>query len=70
MNGSLNDDATQAMLKRDSDVFLHQAMSTPCLDTLEAAEAALHSRCDRQEVHYGLSRQQCPSAGLWPITHH
>ncbi len=37
-NESLNDEATQAMLKRDSDVFLHQAMSTPCLDTLEAAE--------------------------------
>ena len=37
-NESLDDDATQAMLKRDSDVFLHQAMSTPCLDTLEAAE--------------------------------
>ncbi|MEZ8036711.1 aspartate aminotransferase family protein [Vibrio crassostreae] len=37
-NESLNDDATQSMLKRDSDVFLHQAMSTPCLDTLEAAE--------------------------------
>jgi len=37
-NESLNDDATQAMLKRDSDVFLHQAMSTPCLDTLTAAE--------------------------------
>ncbi len=37
-NESLNDDPTQAMLKRDSDVFLHQAMSTPCLDTLEAAE--------------------------------
>ncbi|WP_299136316.1 aspartate aminotransferase family protein [uncultured Vibrio sp.] len=37
-NESLNDDATQAMLKRDSNVFLHQAMSTPCLDTLEAAE--------------------------------
>ncbi|CAK2424061.1 (R)-1-hydroxy-2-aminoethylphosphonate ammonia-lyase [Vibrio crassostreae] len=37
-NKSLNDDATQAMLKRDSDVFLHQAMSTPCLDTLEAAK--------------------------------
>ncbi len=28
----------QALLKRDSEVFLHQAMSTPCLDTLEAAE--------------------------------
>ncbi|MFA0556450.1 MULTISPECIES: aspartate aminotransferase family protein [unclassified Vibrio] len=37
-NESLNDDATQVMLKRDADVFLHQAMSTPCLDTLEAAE--------------------------------
>ena len=26
------------LLKRDSDVFLHQAMSTPCLDTLQHAE--------------------------------
>ncbi|EGR0670244.1 aspartate aminotransferase family protein [Vibrio vulnificus] len=37
-NASMNDERTQALLKRDSDVFLHQAMSTPCLDTLEAAE--------------------------------
>jgi len=36
-NASLNDEATQSLLKRDADVFLHQAMSTPCLDTLEAA---------------------------------
>ncbi|MBN3574365.1 aspartate aminotransferase family protein [Vibrio neptunius] len=36
-NASLNDERTQALLQRDSDVFLHQAMSTPCLDTLEAA---------------------------------
>ncbi|KGY12980.1 4-aminobutyrate aminotransferase [Vibrio tubiashii] len=37
-NASMSDARTQALLKRDSDVFLHQAMSTPCLDTLEAAE--------------------------------
>ncbi|EGQ8232410.1 aspartate aminotransferase family protein [Vibrio parahaemolyticus] len=37
-NSSIDDERTQALLKRDSEVFLHQAMSTPCLDTLEAAE--------------------------------
>ncbi|HFQ5431812.1 TPA: aspartate aminotransferase family protein [Vibrio vulnificus] len=37
-NASMDDESTQALLKRDSEVFLHQAMSTPCLDTLEAAE--------------------------------
>ncbi len=37
-NASMDDERTQALLKRDSEVFLHQAMSTPCLDALEAAE--------------------------------
>ncbi len=37
-NASMDDERTQALLRRDSEVFLHQAMSTPCLDTLEAAE--------------------------------
>ncbi|TOA72411.1 aspartate aminotransferase family protein [Vibrio parahaemolyticus] len=37
-NASMDDERTQALLKRDSEVFLHQAMSTPCLDTLAAAE--------------------------------
>nr|WP_321461629.1 aspartate aminotransferase family protein [uncultured Vibrio sp.] len=37
-HASMDDERTQSLLKRDSDVFLHQAMSTPCLDTLEAAE--------------------------------
>ncbi|MCG6439146.1 aspartate aminotransferase family protein [Vibrio parahaemolyticus] len=37
-NASMDDERTQALLKRDSEVFLHQAMSTPSLDTLEAAE--------------------------------
>ncbi|WP_100752646.1 aspartate aminotransferase family protein [Vibrio salilacus] len=37
-NASMDDERTQALLKRDSEVFIHQAMSTPCLDTLEAAE--------------------------------
>ncbi|MGF1750051.1 aspartate aminotransferase family protein [Vibrio cionasavignyae] len=34
----IQDEATQALLKRDADVFLHQSMSTPCLDSLQAAE--------------------------------
>lgn len=34
----MDDERTQVLLKRDSEVFLHQAMSTPCLDTLDAAE--------------------------------
>ncbi|WP_274882071.1 aspartate aminotransferase family protein [Vibrio harveyi] len=38
-NASMDDERTQTLLKRDSEVFLHQAMSTPCLDTLEAAES-------------------------------
>lgn len=29
---------TESLLKRDSDVFLHQSMSTPCLNSLQAAE--------------------------------
>ncbi|HHC6516270.1 TPA: aspartate aminotransferase family protein [Vibrio parahaemolyticus] len=37
-NALMDDERTQALLKRDSEVFLHQAMSTPCLDTLDAAE--------------------------------
>ncbi|EGR7969007.1 aspartate aminotransferase family protein [Vibrio vulnificus] len=37
-NASMNDARTQALLNRDSEIFLHQAMSTPCLDTLEAAQ--------------------------------
>jgi 4-aminobutyrate aminotransferase len=37
-NQQIQDEATQALLKRDADVFLHQSMSTPCLDSLEAAE--------------------------------
>lgn len=37
-NQQIQDEATQALLKRDADVFLHQSMSTPCLDSLEAAK--------------------------------
>lgn len=37
-NAAMNDARTQAWLQRDADVFLHQAMSTPCLDVLEGAE--------------------------------
>jgi len=35
---SIQDSETQQLLKRDAEVFLHQAMSTPCLDALTAAE--------------------------------
>lgn len=34
------DDATRELLARDSAVFLHQSMSTPCLDALSACEGA------------------------------
>ncbi|MCG9682206.1 aspartate aminotransferase family protein [Vibrio sp. Isolate23] len=37
-SASLKDEQTQSLLQRDSDVFVHQAMSTPCLDALESAE--------------------------------
>ncbi|WP_120510868.1 aspartate aminotransferase family protein [Photobacterium salinisoli] len=35
---SISDRQTQALLEEDSQYFLHQAMSTPCLDALESAE--------------------------------
>ncbi|MGR5062051.1 aspartate aminotransferase family protein [Photobacterium sp. DNB22_13_2] len=35
---SIADQVTQKMLEEDSNVFLHQAMSTPCLDALVGAE--------------------------------
>lgn len=31
---------TRALLKRDAEVFLHQSMSTPCVDTLTGCEGA------------------------------
>ncbi|WP_162048038.1 aspartate aminotransferase family protein [Vibrio taketomensis] len=34
---AIEDAPTQNLLQRDSQVFLHQAMSTPCLDSLESA---------------------------------
>lgn len=37
-HASIADDATQSLLERDSKAFLHQAMSTPCLDVLESVE--------------------------------
>ncbi|SON52296.1 aspartate aminotransferase family protein [Vibrio tapetis] len=35
---SIQDPTTQTLLERDAKVFLHQAMSTPCLDALTGAE--------------------------------
>ncbi len=32
------DDASRALLRRDADVFLHQSMSSPCVDTLAGCE--------------------------------
>jgi 4-aminobutyrate aminotransferase len=35
-----HDDDTRALLARDADVFLHQSLSTPCLDAIVGAEGA------------------------------
>ena len=35
---NIQDKQTKSLLQRDSDIFLHQAMSTPCLNSLQAAE--------------------------------
>ncbi|RYY37410.1 MAG: aspartate aminotransferase family protein [Sphingobacteriaceae bacterium] len=37
-NEQINDAGTQAALQADADYFLHQALSTPCLDVLVSAE--------------------------------
>jgi 4-aminobutyrate aminotransferase len=37
-NEQIDDTETQAALKADSDHFLHQALSTPCLDVLASAK--------------------------------
>jgi 4-aminobutyrate aminotransferase len=37
-NAGIKDPATLAALKADADSFLHQALSTPCLDVLESAD--------------------------------
>lgn len=34
----LSHSETQSLLQRDTDIFLHQSMSTPCLNSLQAAE--------------------------------
>ena len=34
------DEATRALLNADAEVFLHQALSTPCLDVVERAEGS------------------------------
>ncbi|GGC23788.1 aspartate aminotransferase family protein [Parapedobacter defluvii] len=37
---ALTDDATRDALQRDADHFLHQALSTPCLDVLASSDGA------------------------------
>lgn len=37
-NAGIKDPATVAALKADADSFLHQSLSTPCLDVLESAD--------------------------------
>lgn len=37
----VNDETTQNLLQRDANVFLHQAMSTPCLAPLPVQRAAI-----------------------------
>ncbi|WP_078753803.1 aspartate aminotransferase family protein [Enterovibrio nigricans] len=44
-HASISDSRAQSLLERDSKVFLHQAMSTPCLDALDAAEGIYITDC-------------------------
>ena len=37
-NQSISDNKTKEMLRQDNDSFLHQSLSTPCLDVIESAE--------------------------------
>jgi 4-aminobutyrate aminotransferase len=37
-NASINDEETKNLLDKDARYFLHQSMSTPCLDVLESCE--------------------------------
>jgi 4-aminobutyrate aminotransferase len=39
-NDSMVGDATRALLQADADIFLHQSLSTPCLNALHGAEGA------------------------------
>lgn len=40
-SASENDEQTKSLLEKDARYFLHQSMSTPCLDVLESCEGAL-----------------------------
>ncbi|MEZ8966040.1 aspartate aminotransferase family protein [Vibrio breoganii] len=59
-NESLQHAPTQALLKRDSEVFLHQAMSTPCLDSLEGADGIYleDTHCKRYMDFHGNNVHQ------------
>ena len=35
-----HDNETQSLLQRDADLFLHQSVSTPCVNTIAKAEGA------------------------------
>ena len=37
-NKNITDNRTKEMLQRDNDSFLHQSLSTPCLDVIESSE--------------------------------
>jgi 4-aminobutyrate aminotransferase len=39
-NAEMLGDGTRALLKADAEVFLHQSLSTPCLNALQSAEGA------------------------------
>lgn len=39
-NKNISDEKTRSLLARDADVFLHQSMSTPCLDVLKVCEGS------------------------------
>lgn len=52
-NQQHNDPSTQAALKADADHFLHQALSTPCLDVLDSAEGIrIHSLSGKSYIDF------------------
>jgi 4-aminobutyrate aminotransferase len=43
-------DATKALLDADAKAFLHQSLSTPCLDVIERADGAVLTDADGNEL--------------------
>ena len=63
------DDASRALLARDSAAFLHQSVSTPCLAPIVKAEGPVHRGHGRPALH-GFPRQQRAPPGPWASRGH